>query len=194
MELPDKVIVRQIVEMLEVFSGLETRNRYSVLDENRRQIYYAYEESSGAALFFLKNIRALKLHVIDNNKTEQLSIDKSFSFFFPYFIVKDADGSELATIRRRFAFLKNKFEWEYMGQKYICISRLAHPWTFRIFLNGQQVAHILKKWSGIGREMFSDADTFEVDLGSVGDKKMKSIILGLAFAIDLTVFENRKRR
>ncbi len=193
MELPDKVIIKQIVEMLEVFSGFETRNRYSVLDESGRQLFYAYEESGTTERIFLKNMRALKLHVIDENKAEQLSVDKSFAFFFPRFVVKDADGSTLAEIRRRFAFLKNRFEWDYIGQKYTCINKLAHPWTYRIFIDGQQVAQVLKKWGGVGREMFSDADTFLVDLGSVGDKKLRQIILALAFAVDLSVYENKRR-
>ena len=52
-----------------------------------------------------------------------------------------------------------------------------------------QVGKITKQWSGIGREMFTDAQnfglTFPIDL----DVKMKATLLGATFLIDFMYFE-----
>ena len=40
-----ELVVRQEVEHLEAFTGIETENRYSVLTPDGEQLLYAYEES-----------------------------------------------------------------------------------------------------------------------------------------------------
>ena len=41
----DQVLVQQLVEMLEAFTGWETCNKYRVLNNMGQQCYYAFEES-----------------------------------------------------------------------------------------------------------------------------------------------------
>ena len=60
--------VRQEVEMLQVFTGFETRNRYRVLDPNGQDVLYAYEESGTLSRLFLQSHRPLTLHIIDGRR------------------------------------------------------------------------------------------------------------------------------
>ena len=75
---------------------------------------------------------------------------------------------------------------------FTCSAKVPHLWTFNIFKEGNKVAQILKKWSGVGKEMFTDTDTFFVDFGSISDQTLRRIILATAFAIDLRVFEKKR--
>ena len=52
-----ELIVRQEVEHLEVFSGLETQNRYGVLTPDGDRLLYAYEESGFLSRILLKKHR-----------------------------------------------------------------------------------------------------------------------------------------
>ena len=57
---------------------------------------------------------------------------------------------------------------------------------------GGEIARVTKQWSGFGREMFTDADTFVVQFtdGST-DNDFRLLMLASAFAIDLDFFENQ---
>lgn len=69
-----------------------------------------------------------------------------------------------------------------------------HPWTFNIYKSKvieNSLSLITKKWSGIGKEMFTDADNFLIDFDKITEENDKKRILALALIIDLFVFERR---
>ena len=62
-------------------------------------------------------------------------------------------------------------------------------WTFTINEDSREVAVITKRWSGLGKEMFSDADRFQLQFPQVKDPVHRQILLGALFLIDLKHFE-----
>jgi uncharacterized protein YxjI len=52
-----------------------------------------------------------------------------------------------------------------------------------------QVGKITKQWSGLVREMFTDSDHFGVTFPIDLDVKMKAVLLGALFLIDMMFFE-----
>lgn len=48
---------------------------------------------------------------------------------------------------------------------------------------------ISKKWSGLAREYFTDADNFGISFPMDLDVKMKAVMLGACFLIDFMFFE-----
>lgn len=77
-----KLIIKQEVEMIEALTGIETKNKYQILNENKERVLYAYEKSNRLARILLKSIRPLEIYFIDNNKDKILKIEKKFAFFF----------------------------------------------------------------------------------------------------------------
>ena len=65
------------------------------------------------------------------------------------------------------------------------------PWTFHIEQNGQEVGLIQKRWSGFGKELFTDADNFGVTFGDVQDARLRTLIVAATFLLDFVHFENR---
>jgi len=193
MNLPQKVIIQQEKEMLEIFTGIETKNRYSVNSETGEQLLYAYEESNTAARIFLKKRRPLRLKVINKQKEELFTLDRTFHFWFPDHTVITPNGI-IGRISRKFGFVNKYFDIILNNDRIVkCVSKFPHIWTYNITKDGHQIAQILRKWSGLGREIFTDADTFQIDFGTA-DKELKRLILATAFAIDLNVFEQNHRR
>lgn len=189
-----KLIVKQKVEMLEVFINFETKNRYSVNTESGEKLFYAYEESN----WFLRQItgshRKLKVHILDNTGKEEMTIERPFYFFIADHTIYSPDGSVLGRIKKRFTWVNHLFEIYDQNDTLIfkIKSRIPKIWTFNIFQHDHQVGQILKKWSGIGKEMFTDADNFLVDFNRISDNDQRKLILAAAFAIDLSIFERKK--
>ena len=70
---------------------------------------------------------------------------------------------------------------------------ILHPWTFQIRSRGTEVGKITKKWSGLLKESFTDADNFGVLFPADWPVERKGLFLGAVFLIDFVHFENRNR-
>ena len=68
------------------------------------------------------------------------------------------------------------------------------PNTFTIQRDGSEIARVTKRWSGVVREAFSDADTFQIQQDAPGiTRDLSLLILATAFAIDFDFFESGGR-
>ena len=186
-----ELVIQQQVEQLEIFTGFEGANRYSVHTSDGAQIMYASEESGNLSRQFGGSHRALSMHVVDGNNNPVLNASRDF-FWFRSHLRVSVDGRQIGTLNREFG-LGRKFSLVDANEREITriTSGLFRPHTF-IAKNAQggEIARVTKRWSGFGREMFTDADTFVVQFtdGST-DQEFRLLMLASAFAIDLDFFE-----
>ncbi len=195
LESHERITVRQQVEPLQVFTGLEMKNRYAVLDDDGNDLLFAYEDSSFIGRQFLGNHRPLTLTIIDPEGRVLLTASRRFFWFFSHLEFRRSDGSVLGGMQRRFKLIGRQFDL-YDGQQVVgkVEGPLLRPNTFWVGGNGAESAKITKQWSGVSREMFTAADTFHIEYtDSSLSESMRWLILGAAFAIDLDFFENRGR-
>ena len=54
------------------------------------------------------------------------------------------------------------------------------------------IGHVKKKWSGLLKEAFTDADNFEVEFVADIDPRWKAVALAAAVLIDVIHFERAK--
>ena len=74
-----------------------------------------------------------------------------------------------------------------------CLPRRApffRPWTFKIMRHGSQCGVISKRWGGLGREMFTDADAFGIEFPKGISAALKAVFVGAVFLIDFAHFED----
>ena len=187
-----ELIVRQQVEHLEVFTGIETANRYTVSTVEGEELLHAYEESGWLARLFLKTHRPLTLHIIDQEGQPVLSASRGFFWFLSHLHMQDGADRPIGSLRRRLTFLNRKFNLEDSSGATVAEvrGRLLRPNTFILYVDDTEVARITKQWGGLAKEAFSDADTFRVQQDTRGrDQDFSLLVLATAFAIDLDFFE-----
>ncbi len=99
----------------------------------------------------------------------------------------------MGSIQRRFSVLRRIYSVsDASGQEmFQLFGPILHPWTFEIRKNGMEYGKITKKWSGLLKEGFTDADNFGVSFPTGGDINVKSLVLGAVFLIDFVHFENK---
>jgi hypothetical protein len=56
--------------------------------------------------------------------------------------------------------------------------------------DGMEIGHIKKKWSGLAKEFFTDADNFGVSFSPDLALHVKALILAAVFLIDFMYFED----
>lgn len=186
------LVVRQRKEWGEILSGFETQNKYEILDTGGRSLFLAAEVgSSFLSRMFLKSLRPFEIQVLSQDGTLLLSIQRSFRFYFHHVSVFDSAGQLLGSVRREFSLLRRLYSVaDSSGEaKAQLFGPILHPWTFEIRRGGAAHGKITKKWSGLGKEMFTDADNFGVEFPPNAPATLRAVLLGAVFLIDFVHFE-----
>ncbi len=190
----NSLIVSQKKEWGEILSGFETKNRYVVSDEAGNMMYYAAEEGGSVLLrWFLKALRPFTLVVLTESNQVILRVIRPFRFFFHQASIVDSQGESLGVLQKRFSLLRRKYSvFDSSGKEiFQLFGPILKPWTFIIKNNDVEYGKIIKKWSGLLKEGFTDADNFGVVFPKEWDIKLKALFLGAIFLIDFVHFENK---
>jgi Scramblase len=193
----DGLRVRQIHEWGEILVGWETRNRYEASGLDGNFMLYIGETGEGWGNALLRNLwpfRRVELECMTQGGTRALSIEQPWTFFFTYVEVKAWDGRLLGTLQQRFGLLRRTFDLCSPGGAVLATLEgpLWRPWTFYVKQHGETVATIRKQWSGLGKEMFTDADHFGVEFHpGLTDTRLRQMVLAATLMVDLCYFEER---
>jgi uncharacterized protein YxjI len=79
-----------------------------------------------------------------------------------------------------------------MGQLICTLKGNFIGWDFKISKDDQEWANITKKWAGIGKELFTSADNYILEINHLvpKDDKVRTIMLGAVLCIDFLLKEN----
>ena len=196
----ETLIIRQQKEWGEILTGFETKNKYDVLDHFSNPLLEAQEDGDGALAtitrLFLKALRPFTIHLFSPQGAGLFKLTRPFRFYFHELDVSQANGAPLGKIKRRFALLRRIYSViDRNGNEiFELFGPLLHPWTFQIKRGGQELGKITKKWSGLVKESFTDADNFGITFPKGADLAQKAILLGAVFLIDFVHFENSGKR
>lgn len=194
----DHLHVQQVHEAWELL-GLETRNKYRILDQDQKPIAFAAEVSTGLLgtllRLTLKHWRSFEVHVFDNDRKLLFKGRFPFRWFFKSLFLEDASGKQLGELRERFGIFYKRFDLlDPFGREVATIrSPLFKLWTFDVKRNEQLLGTIKKKWSGALTEIFTDKDNFVVTYASPDlDLSLKAFLLCTTVMVDIVYFENNR--
>lgn len=191
--------VRQRVRWFEVLLSFEQGNQYVVYDQHGAPVLHVRELTSDLLALvrrlLLGPIRPFVALVSDVATLEPvLRLRRPFRFFFSRLEVQDAGGYSIGAIQRRWSWLRRLYDVEDEAGRVVAtlFGPLLRPWTFEIVIAGEARGRIHKRWSGLGRELFTDADNFGVDLELVTDTRLRALSFAATVLIDVVHFERAK--
>jgi uncharacterized protein YxjI len=190
----NSLTVSQKKEWGEILSGFETKNKYVVSDEAGNRMYYAAEEDGSLLLrLFLKALRPFSLVVLTESNQVLLRVKRPFRFYFHQADIVDSKDKSLGVLKKRFSLLRREYSvLDSTGKEiFQLLGPILKPWTFIIKNNDVEYGKITKKWSGLLKEGFTDADNFGVEFPKEWDIRLKALFLGAVFLIDFVHFENK---
>jgi len=199
-ESSKQLVIQQIKEWVEIVVNFETRNKYEIYTADGARLGYIIERDGGVLdslkRLILRSHRPLEIDIIDGNSQSTFRLSRKFFFFFSDLDVTGADGQKLGSIHRRFGLIYKKYE---LHDKYgNTFARVRAPiwrlWTFPVLNKaGQQAGVISKKWQGMLKEAFTDADSFVIDYSdTTWQIEQKIVILCAAISIDFDFFEDNQ--
>lgn len=182
---------------------LKLSNTYDILDpETQAQLGIA-QEKPGALIHLLrlfvdKRLLPTQVFVYTGKNPEdasalKFSIHKGFAFFRPKVEIRDAQGNAVGYLQRKKLFSFHGFfnVFDNAGNELASVKGDWKGWNFTFLsAQGQEIGRITKKWAGLGKELFTSADQYMIDLNEEPQEGKAILLLAAGLAVD-TVYKEK---
>jgi uncharacterized protein YxjI len=174
---------------------MKLTDTYDILDpETQQKIGVAKEEVSGAMkglrLFMDKTKLPTTINIYeDENQPPVFSIHRPFKVVRAKVEIVDQSGTKIGYLMSKLMSIRGGFYAYDMTNKQIAeVKGDWAGWNFQIVGEGDKpLGTVTKKWAGIGKELFTTADTYiialEENMGSHPATAMLLLAAGLAIDI-----------
>lgn len=201
----DQLLVQQKVELIEAITGFETNNKFNVKNALGQKVYWAAENNDCCTRNCCGPLRRFKLRVFDAYQNEVMHLRRPAacdSCIFPCCLqsieVEAPPGHYIGSVNQKWSVCYPYFSIKNVHNDTILritgplctFSMCGNDVEFKILtMDGNEIGKISKQWSGLMRELFSDADFFGISFPIDMDVDVKAIMLGACFLIDAMFFE-----
>jgi uncharacterized protein YxjI len=185
-----------IKEHLGIFKAA---NSYDIYDPETGDIVFeCREENLGWITKILrftnaKQMTPFDIEIKDASGNCVVRLTRGVTLLMSNVAVVDENDQQIGSFKQKLFSIGGKFKVEDARGHDIC--ELKGKWTgwdFKFLDNeGRELGHVTKKWSGIGKEMFTSADNYMLEISAqlpVDDDKRK-LILGAVMCIDMVLKE-----
>ncbi len=119
-------------------------------------------------------------------------VKRGISFFLSKVVVLDEKDQVIGGFKQKLFSIGGAFNVLDANDTPIC--QLKGKWTgwdFRFTAGNQEFAHVTKKWSGLGKELFTTADNYvlEISPGVPAGSSARQLILAAVMCIDMVLKE-----
>ncbi|XP_049518938.1 phospholipid scramblase 2-like [Dermacentor silvarum] len=202
----DQVIIQQELELAEAMLGVETCNKYTAKNKEGQLIWNIKEDSNCCTRVCCGQSRCLVMDVLDYKNdavmrfVRPLRCTQCWCFCcLQVMEVQAPPGTLIGHVRQRWSICYPTYGiYDRNGTRVLdivgpfCTSSMPCKCDVDFEVrsaNGAAIGKITKKWSGILKELFTDADTFGVTFPMDLDVCMKAALIAATMLIDYTFFE-----
>ena len=185
-----------VTEHLGIFKAA---NNYDIYDpENGAIIMECREDNLGllTKLFRFsdyKRMTPFDIQVRTPDGEQIVRVSRGVSIFLSKVIVRDETDEIIGSFKQKLFTIGGAFTLRDVNDEPVC--QLKGKWTgwdFRFISNeGVEFAHVAKKWSGIGKELFTSADNYIIEIcdSLPPDDPTRKLILAAVMCIDMVLKE-----
>ena len=171
---------------------IELTNEYIVRDQHGNQIGAVAEINQSTAkklARFVSSLDQFMTHtyeIRDANDVALLTLTRPRKLVKSTFQVARADGTEIGQVKQGNVFGKIKFSLE-AGATVVGSINAENwrAWKFNIQdAAGTEVARITKEWAGFGKEAFTTADNYVLEIKQPIEDPLLSLVVAAALCVD----------
>lgn len=192
------ILSKNVYLVKEHVGMFKAANNYDVFDpDSGTEILNCREEKLGIITKILrftdyKSMTPFDIEIKTPDGQPVLRITRGISIFLSKVQVFDNSGQLVGGFKQKFFSLGGKFDVLDANDNPLC--QLKGKWTgwdFR-FINGDnEYAHVSKKWAGIGKELFTSADNYVLQINDnvPADHPIRQLIMAAIMCIDMVLKE-----
>ena len=173
-------------------------SNYDILDpETSEVLLECREEKLGAftKMFrFTKYKRMTPFHVEIKTPSGEpvVEVKRGVSIFLSKVDVHDEHGQRIGGFKQKFFSIGGAFSVLDVNDQPLCdLKGKWTSWDFRFMAGDNELARVTKKWAGIGKELFTSADNYVLQISDQvpADNPVRQLILGAVMCIDMVLKE-----
>jgi uncharacterized protein YxjI len=192
------VLNRNIFFVKEHVGFLKAANNYDVLDpETGEVILHCREERLGIITKILrftdyKTMTPFHVDVRTPQGEQVLSVKRGISVFLSKVDVLDESDQRLGGFKQKWLSLGGSFKVLSASDEVMC--ELKGKWTnwdFKFIAGQTELGSVTKKWGGLGRELFTSADNYVLQISDQvpPNHPLRQLIMGAVMCIDMVLKE-----
>ena len=175
-------------------------NNYDIYDPQTNEIILHCREKNLHPLYkvvrmFLpdfKRMTPFEIEIRSLDEKKIIRVKKSLSLILAKIEVFNENDKLIGLFKQKLFPLGNNFEM--FNDKGELVSKLQGSiigWNFKFLKGETTVAKVTKKWSGIGKEMFTSADNYVLEITDTVDKTdpLRLLIFAAVICIDMVLKE-----
>jgi uncharacterized protein YxjI len=193
------VLNRNLFFVKEHVGLFKAANSFDIFDgQNQQLVMQCREENLG---FFTKMFRFtdykrmtpfdIDIKTVTGEKI--LTVKRGVSFFLSTVQVLDESGTVIGKFKQKFFSIGGKFEVLDANDKSLCMLKGKWTsWDFKfVASDNREFATVTKKWAGLGKEFFTSADNYvlQVSQDVPENHPLRMLILAAVMCIDLVLKE-----
>ncbi len=192
------ILNRNLFFIKEKVGMFKASNNYDIFNpETQELILTCTEEKLG---FFTKIFRFTKYKrntpfnvVVKTTSGETvLTVKRGVSIFLSKVEVFDEKDNLIGKFKQKFFSIGGKFDVLDANDNLVCtLKGKWTSWDFKFMKENQELAEVSKKWSGLGKELFTTADNYMLCISEVlpENAPARILILGAVMCIDMVLKE-----
>ncbi len=188
----NQFFIKEHIGILKAANNFDIYNR-----ENQDIIMTCREENLGlfTKLFrFSKYKKMTPFHIEIKTASgdKVLTIKRGIAIFLSTVEVFDEKDKLVGKFKQKFFSIGGKFEVLDVNENMLCILKGKWTnWDFKFINNDTEFAHVSKKWVGIGKEFFTSADNYmlEINQNLTPENPIRLLILAAVMCIDMVLKE-----
>lgn len=192
------ILNRNLFFVKEHVGMFKAANNYDILNpENQEIIMTCREENLG---FFTKLLRftdykrmtPFNVEIRTSTGEKVLTVKRGVSIILSTVEVFDENDKLVGQFKQKFFSIGGKFNVLDANENMLC--QLQGKWTswdFKFVNQGLEYGHVSKKWAGLGKEMFTSADNYMLQINDAvsQDNPLRILILAAVVCIDMVIKE-----
>jgi uncharacterized protein YxjI len=139
-----------------------------------------------------KRMTPFDIQIVTPDGQRIVRIQRGISIFLSKVVVSDQDNNVIGRFKQNLFSIGGKFDVLNQNDEMIC--KLEGKWTgwdFYFKKGEQEYAHVSKKWTGLGKEMFTSADNYMLEISNdvPENDDIRKLILASVMCIDMVLKE-----
>ena len=193
-----EVLNRNVFLVKEHVGLFKAANNYDMYDpESGEMILECREEKLGAFTKLLrftdyKRMTPFDIEIRTPGGPPLITVQRGVALFLSTVTVLDEHNTVIGSFKQKLFSIGGAFDVLDANDTPLCFLKGKWTsWDFRFMADTVELARVTKKWAGLGKELFTTADTYVLQIADTvpADNPIRPLILAAVMCIDMVLKE-----
>lgn len=184
----------------EHYGIFKAANNYDILDPETGELLLECREENLSLASKILRFTGLKtatpfyIEIKEPGGKPIITVHRGMAFFISEVTISDANGAVLGLLKQKLFSIGGRFDiLDENGKPVMTLKGKWTGWEFKFEYEDKLLAKITKKWSGLGKELFTTADNYIIQITDLvpENRPLRSLILGSVMCIDMVLKESK---